>query len=202
MTTKQEIWAKFHSYDHIKGVHARLSQYVRDNGNDEHLNYFIAHLSHEVYKTRGGRGHLVRQHIRENLREIADNKIRLNPLTHQPSSMGNLHQSINVKENNMRRHNTKKSDKFIAIVAIICVAVIGVVYVPAIRAFILTLASLFAIAVSIGIFVKHKRMNNGEWYEIQHHCPRCNHMNLFRKLYGTDHPLAVKCHKCGNVYTR
>ena len=66
-----EIWRVFHQYDDVPGIHRRLRCYVVDNGR-EHLDYFVAHLSHEIYKARGIRGHSARQAIRDNLKELAE----------------------------------------------------------------------------------------------------------------------------------
>ena len=60
----------FHQYDNIQGVHRKLKYYITDNGT-RHLNYFIAHLSHAVYKTHGVKGHDTRQQIRNNLKDLS-----------------------------------------------------------------------------------------------------------------------------------
>lgn len=61
----------FKQYDKIKGIHNRLLLYISDNGKWK-LNYYIAYLSHEVYKTRGFRGHKARENIRVNLKKYTD----------------------------------------------------------------------------------------------------------------------------------
>lgn len=64
--------AIFHRYDNIKGVHRRLRAYVADWGLWK-INYFVAHLSHDIYKSKGINGHLERQRIRDGLRKMARN---------------------------------------------------------------------------------------------------------------------------------
>jgi hypothetical protein len=70
--------------DHLAyGIHKRLKLYIEQYGARD-LDYYIAHLSHEIYRSHGIRGHSARQTIRRDLKnyayrlvkEIADN-IRL-----------------------------------------------------------------------------------------------------------------------------
>ena len=61
---------EFDKHYHRYGVHKRLEIYVNDYGT-HNLNYYIAKLSHEIYKSRGIRGHNGRQGIREHLKEYA-----------------------------------------------------------------------------------------------------------------------------------
>jgi len=70
-TTNSDIQRMFHTYDNIVGTHRQLRKYIKDNGRI-HLSYFIAHLSHDVYKSRGTRGHETRQEIKANLKKLAD----------------------------------------------------------------------------------------------------------------------------------
>ena len=51
-------------------VHKRLKLYVEAKGT-YHLDYYIAKLSHEVFKTHGGRGHIGREKIRKGLKDYA-----------------------------------------------------------------------------------------------------------------------------------
>jgi pantothenate kinase len=67
----------FQYYDvAFTGVHRKLRHYIIDNGR-RNLDYFIAHLSHEVYKSHGERGHDTRQEIRRDLKKSAE-KILIN----------------------------------------------------------------------------------------------------------------------------
>lgn len=67
---KKEVWTCFHQYDNIIGIHKRLRFYIEDNGT-QYLNYFIAHLSHDIYKRKGIKGHNARQQIRNNLKDLS-----------------------------------------------------------------------------------------------------------------------------------
>ena len=69
--TTTDLQKMFHTYDSIVGIHRRLRKYIKDNGRN-HLSYFIAHLSHDVYKSRGTQGHETRQEIRTNLKKLAN----------------------------------------------------------------------------------------------------------------------------------
>lgn len=60
----------FRRYDSVVGIHRKLHYYIQDVG-DWKLRYFIAHLSHEVYKSRGVRGHVGRQRVRASLLRLA-----------------------------------------------------------------------------------------------------------------------------------
>jgi hypothetical protein len=51
-------------------VHKKLRLYVKAKGT-YHIDYYIAKLSHEVFKTRGTKGHIGREVIRKNLKEYA-----------------------------------------------------------------------------------------------------------------------------------
>jgi hypothetical protein len=44
-------------------IHTKLRMYIETNGTYL-LNYYIAKLSHEIYKTHGNRGHIAREKIR------------------------------------------------------------------------------------------------------------------------------------------
>ena len=69
-TNKKVVWELFHQYDNIHGIHRKLRCYIEDNGT-QHLNYFIAHLSHAIYKRHGIKGHDARQEIKNNLKHLA-----------------------------------------------------------------------------------------------------------------------------------
>lgn len=68
---KSDIWKVFHKYDSVHGIHRKLKTYIQDNGRWK-LTYFVAHLSHEIYKARGICGHAARQKIRDDLIQLAD----------------------------------------------------------------------------------------------------------------------------------
>lgn len=61
---------KFDNEHHNIGVHQRLKIYVNKFGT-RHLSYYLAKLSHEIYKSHGSRGHDGRINIRNNLRRYA-----------------------------------------------------------------------------------------------------------------------------------
>lgn len=66
-------YAKLVEFDNQRvgmSVHQRLSEYVMLYGTF-HLNYYLAKLSHEVYRSKGSRGHIGRRNIRENLKRYA-----------------------------------------------------------------------------------------------------------------------------------
>lgn len=52
------------------GIHKQLRIYMSLRGT-RNVNLYIAHLSHGIFKSRGVRGHLVRQKIRSNLKKYA-----------------------------------------------------------------------------------------------------------------------------------
>ena len=57
--------------DHLAyGIHKRLELFI-EQYRSRHLNYYIAHLSHEIYPNHGIRGHFVRQKIRRDLKIYA-----------------------------------------------------------------------------------------------------------------------------------
>ncbi len=49
------------------GIHRQLREYINKNGR-QNLHQYIAHLSHEIFKSHGLKGHLIRQRIRGNLK--------------------------------------------------------------------------------------------------------------------------------------
>ncbi len=57
------------------GIHKQLRVRVIQKG-ALNLNRFIAHLSHKIFKSRGLRGHLVRQTIRRSLKKYAYGQVR------------------------------------------------------------------------------------------------------------------------------
>ena len=78
--TPNKDYAELVDFDRDKlglSIHKRLEPYVREKGT-YHLDYYIAKLSHEVFKTRGGRGHIGREKIRKSLKDYAYNVLRKN----------------------------------------------------------------------------------------------------------------------------
>lgn len=69
IVNKKEIWGRFHQYDNVYGIHRKLRCYIEDNGT-QYLNYFISHLSHEIYKRHGITGHIARKKIRVSLKNL------------------------------------------------------------------------------------------------------------------------------------
>jgi hypothetical protein len=71
--TTNNAYAELVEFDRGKlgyPVHKRLKLYVEAKGT-YHLDYYIAKLSHEVFKTHGGRGHIGREKIRKGLKDYA-----------------------------------------------------------------------------------------------------------------------------------
>jgi hypothetical protein len=64
------VLVKFDSLHAWLGVRRRLALYVQTYGYNK-LDYYIAKLSHEIYPSRGIRGHLGRQKIRVSLKKYA-----------------------------------------------------------------------------------------------------------------------------------
>lgn len=66
-------YAKFIEFDkkyNGLSAHKRLELYVKNYGT-YYLDYYLARLSHEIYKSHGIKGHTVRQKIRTNLKKYA-----------------------------------------------------------------------------------------------------------------------------------
>jgi hypothetical protein len=76
MTNK--VYAELIKFDneHIgMGIHDKLKLYVISH-KTYGLNYYIAKLSHEIYKTRGSKGHNGRTNIRRHLKQYANNILK------------------------------------------------------------------------------------------------------------------------------
>jgi len=70
---RNKDYAELVEFDRNKSgypIHKKLRLYVEAKGT-YHLDYYIAKLSHEVFKTRGTKGHIGREVIRKNLKEYA-----------------------------------------------------------------------------------------------------------------------------------
>lgn len=98
---------------------------------------------------------------------------------------------------------TKKSDnQFFGLLFLLVVFSIILYYVPAIRYIIGAIIGLIIIWIIYRYWKRKNKVRQGEYYTVEHHCPKCGRMNVFKYAQGHDYKVTVRCWYCHLEFTR
>ena len=96
----------------------------------------------------------------------------------------------------------KQDDKFIAWIVLIIIFSICFTMIPSFRYIIAGIVTLIILFIVYRYWKRKNKVKEGGFYTIEHHCPRCGRMNVFKYAQGHSYEVTVKCWYCHNNYTR
>jgi predicted RNA-binding Zn-ribbon protein involved in translation (DUF1610 family) len=83
------------------------------------------------------------------------------------------------------------------------ITVILIIFVPIIRYLLISLAIILISIYFFARWKRHQKINRGEFYTIEHHCPNCGRINVFRYAQGhRAEQETVTCWYCKRPFTK